>query len=110
DEIRTFAFGADGKSIFSGARHSWSGVVRRFDLATGDSQGEYAIEKDRGISALAVHGSQLAVGTQSGTLELIDASKLTKLRALRTQPGSPIATIAFSPSGERVAALTASAG
>jgi WD40 repeat protein len=107
-EIRSFAFSADGESIITGSRAGFDAVVRRFDLRSGDSLAEYVIKDGREVSALAASqsGSFVACSTRSGGLELLDAKKLTKVRGLGKKGALETAdSLVFSPSGDRLASI-----
>ncbi|MCC6900100.1 MAG: WD40 repeat domain-containing protein [Polyangiaceae bacterium] len=108
-ELRAFAFSPDGSAVFTGARAGFDAVVRRFDVATGDSTAEHVVAKGREVTALAVSpaGNLLAVATSGEALGLFDTQKLTRTKTLGSAPNAEAAVLlAFSPGGDRLAAAS----
>lgn len=105
-ELRVFAFSPDGTAIFAGSRAGFDAVVRRFDVATGDSTAEHVVAKGRDVTALAVSpdGNLVAVATSGEALALFETKKLTRTKSLGAPPRTDAATLAaFSPNGDRLA-------
>lgn len=108
--IRSFVFSSDGQSVFAGLEVGIDAEVRRFDVKTGDSLGDYQVKGGRDVTALATSadGKWVAVGSRSAALELVDAKKLTKAKSFGKAGAAPSA-LAFSPSGDRLAAISSAA-
>lgn len=108
ERFTRFGFSKDGQSVLVGGEASWNATVRRFDVTSGDSQAEYQIPKGRGVAALAVspRDGKLAIGLETGQLELLDGTKLTKIRALGDDKLERIAALSFSPVSDRVAVVS----
>ncbi|MEZ4371304.1 MAG: WD40 repeat domain-containing protein [Polyangiaceae bacterium] len=108
ERLTQFAFSKDGSSVFVGGEESWNASVRRFDVASGDSQAEYQIKEGRGVASLAVspRDGNVAVGLESGKLELLDGKKLSPVRALGDEKIQRIQALDFSPVGDRLAVLS----
>lgn len=107
-EILVFTFTPDGSALLTGARGSFDAVVRRFDVKTGDSVAEYVVPRGYEVTALELttDGASLAVATRGAPIEILDAAKLRKQRALSNRAGVEIEALAFSPNGQRLAAAS----
>lgn len=109
--VEDFDFAPDGASVVTASRESFDVIVRRFDVRSGDSMGELRLPGAHSVPAFALSrdGALVAVAGRSGTIELLDAKKLEKKRTLTQKASEGTLALAFSPSGDRLAALSSGA-
>ncbi|MCA9647404.1 MAG: WD40 repeat domain-containing protein, partial [Myxococcales bacterium] len=103
-----FAFSKDGTSVVVGGYSRRSATVRRFEIASGDAQAEYQLAKGHGVSALAVseRDGRVAVGFETGKLELLDGTTLKSVKVLGDGKQRRPQLLAFSPVEDRLAMLS----
>jgi WD40 repeat protein len=94
------AMAPDGSAGASGER---DGLVRLWDLETGQERSQFSVRHEGGVAALAysADGRLLASGGHDGRLVIASADSLRAIKEWQL-PGPPIA-LRFDPSGRRLA-------
>jgi WD40 repeat protein len=93
----------DTRSALLRALHFNSGVERYLMMPDDDRMNE-VVRSGEEITDIAISGDLLASATKSGTLRLWDRNSGNRVRDCSVPSGLPISAIAFSPSGNRLAA------
>jgi WD40 repeat protein len=110
EEIERAVFSPDGKRLITaGAQRHFDAAVRVYALDTGDSVDDIQVSGADDITSIAVSrdGKLVAFGTERGWLELwsLYPHKQVASLAKKDSFGDGFTGVAFSPKGDKVAAL-----